>query len=239
MRGLVNALLSITALVWLSRLLVMREPVQEGWALQSMLAVAALLAGCWGAVHQYRHWAMPIRRLHELLPQIHRGEISIDRLSEIENGPRTIVPHIQELLRELSSQRSCIAELEIELRHRAATRTTALERTIGSLRQQATRDALTGLFNRRFLDQYLAQSVQRHVKEQKDLCLLMIDVDHFKLLNDTLGHAAGDRSAQIDRAAHPLGHPRGRRGFRWGGDEFVILLPGGSSPKPASRWPTG
>jgi diguanylate cyclase (GGDEF)-like protein len=64
------------------------------------------------------------------------------------------------------------------------------------------------------------------VKENKDLCVLMIDVDNFKPLNDTLGHAAGDdllrAIGQLIRSAI-----RGEDvGFRVGGDEFVVLLPG-------------
>ena len=96
------------------------------------------------------------------------------------------------------------------------------------VRHQATRDPLTGLFNRRFLDQYLPQAVQRHRadKGRGDLCLMMLDVDHFKVLNDTLGHAAGDEFlkavGQLIRSSI-----RGEdAAFRCGGDEFVIVLPG-------------
>ncbi len=220
-----SILLSATALAWLGRLLVVRDPVQGAWTLQVMLAVAAFLAGCWGAADRYRTWTIPTRRLLDLLPRVHRGESPIEQLLEIDGGPRVLVPMIQEILRELRQQRTVIAELEAEMRQRVANRTDALERTIGSLRQQATRDALTGLFNRRFLDQYLNQCVQRHVKDRKNLCVLMIDVDHFKLLNDTLGHAAGDdllkAIGQLIRSAI-----RGEDvGFRCGGDEFVVLLP--------------
>jgi diguanylate cyclase (GGDEF)-like protein len=224
-----SILLSATALAWLGRLLVTRDPVQGVWALQVMMSLAAFLAGCWGAVHRYRTWTLPMRKLQTLLGQASRGEISIDELSEITGGPRAIVPQIQELLRELRNQHGVLAELEIEMRQRVASRTDALERTIGSLRQQATRDSLTGLFNRRFLEQYLQQCVQRHLKEAKDMCLLMIDVDNFKILNDTLGHAAGDdllkAVGQLIRSAI-----RGEDvGFRCGGDEFVVLLPHSST----------
>jgi diguanylate cyclase (GGDEF)-like protein len=218
--------LSILSMAWLVRLLVVRDPVQGAWALQVILAVAAFMAGCWGAVHRYRVWTLPMRELLELLPRAQRGEIPIEQLSDVQGGPQPLVPLLQDMLRELRAQRGAIAELEMEMRQRVASRTDALERTIGSLRQQATRDALTGLFNRRFLDQYLTQCVQRHIKERKDLCVLMVDVDHFKLLNDTLGHAAGDdllkAIGQLIRSAI-----RGEDvGFRCGGDEFVVLLPG-------------
>jgi diguanylate cyclase (GGDEF)-like protein len=227
-RQFLSILLSLTALAWLTRMLLRPEPLHHAWAIQAMIAVLAMLAGCWGIIHCYRVWMTPARELQLLLPRVHRGEAPIEQLNEIEGGPRILVPAIQELLRELSSQRAVIAELEIEMRRRAANHTTAIERTIGSLRHQATRDPLTGLFNRRFLDQYLTQSVQRHCKEQKDLCLLMIDVDHFKAVNDTLGHAAGDHLLRsiggLIRATI-----RGEDvGFRYGGDEFVVLMPGGT-----------
>lgn len=220
-----SILLSATALAWLARLLVVRDPVYGAWTLEVMLAIAAMMAGCWGVVHRYRTWTVPMRSLQDLLAKAHAGEIPIEQLGEVEGGPRAIVPAIQELLREIRLQQAAIVSLEMEMRQRVANRTDALERTIGSLRQQATRDSLTGLFNRRFLDQYLDQSVQRHLKERKDLCLLMIDVDHFKVLNDTLGHAAGDdllkAIGQLIRSA-----ARGEDvGFRAGGDEFVVLLP--------------
>src|SRR6187200_1774560 len=99
---------------------------------------------------------------------------------------------LQDLLREIRQQRCEIATLKDEMRQRVAQRTDALERTIGTLRHQATRDPLTGLFNRRFLDQYLPQVVQRSTSQGMDVAVLMCDLDHFKLLNDTLGHAAGD-----------------------------------------------
>jgi diguanylate cyclase (GGDEF)-like protein len=170
-----------------------------------------------------------MRRLQTLLAAARDGDASIDALAEIDGGPRAIVPALQDMLRELRAQRAAIADLEGEMRTRVANRTDALERTIGTLRQQATRDPLTGLFNRRFLDEYLGQAVQKHRRQHKELCLLMIDVDHFKILNDTLGHAAGD---DLLRAIGQLIRStiRGEDvGFRCGGDEFVILLPGSNA----------
>lgn len=224
-RQIATVLLAITALVWLVRLMISRNAIEGAWGMQVMLATSAIMAASWGSIQRHRMWTLPAKRLLQLLPEVHRGEAHIEELSQITGGVRPLIPLIQDMLRELRAQRGAIAELELEMRQRVASRTDALERTIGSLRQQATRDALTGLFNRRFLDQYLAQCIQRHLKERKDLCLLMIDVDHFKLLNDTLGHAAGDdllkAIGQLIRSAI-----RGEDvGFRHGGDEFVILLP--------------
>ena len=215
-----------TGLLWLGRLLATAEPLGGAWAVQAGLTVAAVLAG--GAAAAGYRWRSfkNVRTLSEQLPRVQRGEAPIEQLSEIGGGLGPLVPAVQDLLRELRQQRAATAELELEIRQRVANRTDALERTIGTLRHQATRDALTGLFNRRFLDQYLPQCVQRHLKSNGELCLLMMDVDNFKVLNDTLGHAAGDdllrAIGQLIRSA-----ARGEDvAFRCGGDEFVVLLPG-------------
>jgi diguanylate cyclase (GGDEF)-like protein len=167
-----------------------------------------------------------MRRLRDLARAAQEGDVAIEELSEVRGGVGPLVPVVQSLLRELRQQQVVIAELNFEMQQKVASRTDALERVIGSLRHQATRDALTGLFNRRFLDQFLPQAVARARSLRTDLSVLMIDVDNFKVLNDTLGHAAGD---DLLRAIGQLirSTVRGEDvAFRCGGDEFVILLPG-------------
>jgi diguanylate cyclase (GGDEF)-like protein len=175
-------------------------------------------------------WARPARTLADLLAQVRAGDAAIEALSDIRGGLVDLVPVIQQVLHDTRQQKQALAELNDEIRQRVANRTDALERQIGSLRQQATRDSLTGLFNRRMLDAYLPQLLARCRTERLDLSLLMIDVDHFKPLNDTLGHGAGDnllrdiahiiRSSVRDQDA----------AFRIGGDEFAVLLPGAGDP---------
>lgn len=94
-----------------------------------------------------------------------------------------------------------------------------------TLRQQSIRDALTGLYNRRFLEESLDRELARLERRQQPLTVIMIDVDHFKNFNDTYGHEAGDvvlrdlgrvlrrQSRQSDIAC------------RYGGEEFTLLLP--------------
>jgi diguanylate cyclase (GGDEF)-like protein len=211
---------------WLIRVLVDRDPVRGAWTWQVMLSIAAILAAFWDVAHRRRFWTLPMQRLTHLTRQARDGEAPIDALTSVRGGVEPLIPLVQSLLRELRHQQTVIAELNVEMHQKVANRTDALERVIGSLRQQATRDALTGLFNRRFLDSFLPQAVARARATRSDLCLLMIDVDHFKTLNDTLGHAAGD---ELLKAIGQLVRStiRGEDvGFRCGGDEFVILLPG-------------
>ncbi len=104
--------------------------------------------------------------------------------------------------------------------------TTAREQV--RLERTARTDSLTGLLNRRALEMEVAREVSRHCRLREPFSALMLDIDHFKKLNDSLGHLAGDgalqsiariltlRARQIDVVA------------RLGGEEFVVILPGSS-----------
>jgi diguanylate cyclase (GGDEF)-like protein len=89
----------------------------------------------------------------------------------------------------------------------------------------AARDGLTGLFNRRELDERAAQRVALAQRHGRPFSCLLLDVDHFKQINDTYGHAAGDavlRSvAGMIRETSRISDVAGR----YGGEEFVLLLP--------------
>lgn len=94
------------------------------------------------------------------------------------------------------------------------------------LKEQTIRDPLTGLFNRRYMEEALALEVARSARSGAPLCVVMCDVDHFKRFNDEFGHDAGDLVLQA--VAAELGH-RFRDGdivCRYGGEEFTIIAPG-------------
>ncbi|PRE69585.1 diguanylate cyclase response regulator [Burkholderia multivorans] len=98
------------------------------------------------------------------------------------------------------------------------------------LRRLMHSDGLTGLSNRRYLDEYLAAEWRRGTRERAELSLLMIDVDHFKLYNDTYGHVAGDQVLrQVAATIAQCLRPSGDLAARFGGEEFAVVMPGTSA----------
>jgi diguanylate cyclase (GGDEF)-like protein/PAS domain S-box-containing protein len=94
-----------------------------------------------------------------------------------------------------------------------------------ALRTQSIRDALTGLYNRRYLEETLEREVRRAARAQQSLGVLMIDLDHFKNFNDTYGHEAGDAVLRETGASLSKGIRAEDFVCRFGGEEFVVILP--------------
>lgn len=190
-----------------------------------LLAILVLvLAG--GLTHELLYWRLPTLRFRKTLDLARRGAIPLEEVGVQRGGPAPLATPVQELLSEIKSLKQQIGELNLEMRQRVATRTDALERKLGVMKAKASRDALTGLSNRRSFDEELPAILDECRATRRDLVLMMIDVDYFKNLNDTLGHQAGDdllRSiGQIIRSTIRDTD----NAYRYGGDEFVVLLPG-------------
>ena len=94
-----------------------------------------------------------------------------------------------------------------------------------NLRQQTIRDALTGLYNRRFLEESLNREMARCKRSGSVFSLMMMDLDHFKRFNDTFGHDAGDSVLRSFAQALQENTREGDIICRFGGEEFVLLLP--------------
>jgi diguanylate cyclase (GGDEF)-like protein len=137
----------------------------------------------------------------------------------------------ERLLGRLLIWRDVTARKQVELALQEANqqlqaRVEEVESLQAQLREQSIRDALTGVFNRRYLDETLAREFKRAQREKKPLTVAIMDLDSFKSINDTFGHTAGDLALQ--RISEFLSvHIRASDILcRYGGEEFVIVMPG-------------
>jgi len=93
------------------------------------------------------------------------------------------------------------------------------------LREQAIRDVLTNLFNRRYLEETLERELSRAIRESYPLCVIMMDLDYFKDTNDTYGHEAGDVVLKTLAETVTKQSRHGDFVCRFGGEEFVLVMP--------------
>ncbi|HFQ13829.1 MAG TPA: diguanylate cyclase, partial [Gammaproteobacteria bacterium] len=101
----------------------------------------------------------------------------------------------------------------------------ALRRQLEEEREQSLRDALTGLANRRAYDQAIADELARFQRYGSVFVLAVWDVDHFKSINDTYGHAAGDKVLKIIAGLIARNTRQTDMVARYGGEEFVVIMP--------------
>jgi diguanylate cyclase (GGDEF)-like protein len=180
-----------------------------------------------------------------------------------EGDPELQCPHAEDpiaaglLCAPLAAQTETLGLLHVQVRRRAAGKARAalladrerLVKTLAeqvalalanirlraTLREQSSRDPLTGLFNRRYMEESLDREIRRAAREGYGLGILMADLDKFKELNDAFGHAAGDDALRrIGRflAAAVRGEDVA---CRFGGEEFVVILPKASLDDTRSR----
>nr|BAL57880.1 GGDEF family protein [uncultured beta proteobacterium] len=135
---------------------------------------------------------------------------TVERTQFMHHSSAQVSQAAQRIQQELLATRERVEKLEQELRE---------------LSQQTVSDPLTGLMNRRGLEHFWAREMARAQRHHLPLSLAMLDLDNFKKFNDTFGHLAGDRALQ-HLAAIAKRYLRPQDGIaRWGGEEFVIVLP--------------
>jgi diguanylate cyclase (GGDEF)-like protein len=131
---------------------------------------------------------------------------------------------VQEFVRRRTQR---YVEANRKLEARIGERTHELEEVNRKLAELATEDALTGVSNRRALENGLQREWYRCLDQRRPLSALMIDVDHFKKYNDTHGHLEGDVLLRsIAQKLASLHDPKRELLARYGGEEFALLLPG-------------
>ncbi|MCH8146570.1 MAG: GGDEF domain-containing protein [Planctomycetes bacterium] len=139
---------------------------------------------------------------------------------------QTIAAHIQNAAQRVQKCESEFRQAAYNIKQQLLRREARLDHKLRRAEDTALIDPLTGLRNRRFLDQELEPLVVSQRSRGKDLCGVMIDLDNFKLYNDSCGHQAGDELLKfvgelLSGSLRPEDHA-----IRVGGDEFLLLLPG-------------
>ena len=188
------------------------------------------------ALAAMRQWQALVQARAELASRAHYQATAL----------QTEVLLLQQKLDEKDAQRRATerARAELEATNRALRQKMDEVQTLQeALRQQATRDVLTGLFNRRHLNDALPALWARAQRDGKPLAAVIIDLDHFKRVNDEGGHDAGDRLLAAFGRLLTANLRKSDVACRYGGEEFCVLMPdtdaGGARRKIAAllkRW---
>lgn len=207
----------------------MQIALQPVIALRQQLLVLGLVAALLFAFVAYRlasRMSYPIERLVQAVRRVERREGEPDFPQERDVlEVAQLSQSIQSMTRSLLAKERELERVNASLEATVAQRTEALTRANEELARLATRDALTGLYNRRRFDERLDECFQTFRRTSRPFALLSIDADHFKRVNDTHGHPAGDEV--LRQLAQLLSEQVRAADFvaRYGGEEFVVLLP--------------
>lgn len=150
---------------------------------------------------------------------------SSDEIGELSEAFDSMRKDLKSTLDELTDTQKELKNLNQSLEKKVSDRTLELAQKNKELELLSITDRLTGLYNRRYLDQQLTGELSRSKRTGQSFGIVLMDVDHFKMINDTYGHQEGDRVLQ---EVGTILHKWTRRTdivSRWGGEEFMIVCP--------------
>jgi diguanylate cyclase len=130
---------------------------------------------------------------------------------------------------------SVLAMLLAGIREKLKRKRQELREALACIEELAARDALTGLYNRRRGEELLSQALARQARDGLPLSLLLLDLDHFKRINDEHGHAVGDAVLRHFARTTEDALRSTDQAVRWGGEEFLLLLQGADADVPLQR----
>lgn len=201
-------------------------PAASAAALAGSLMLLALAgAGVSLAWFQYAI-ALPIRRFSRTLANVHTGLSEAARAERPLSELAEVVRLVESTREELRQWRGEATQLRHSLAARVDAQTRHAQQAARQAEQQADTDTLTRLENRRAFDRDLSGIYERQQRLNRELAVVVLDVDQFKQLNDTHGHQAGDDLLSfLGDLLRATIRKNQDRAFRYGGDEFVLLLP--------------
>lgn len=156
----------------------------------------------------------PLRRLTQGADQVAAGDLGVDLPVKTDSEVGYLTQVFNHMVARLRRSREALDKANAELQEKNS-----------KLHQLSITDELTGLFNRKHLMETLAAEVTRSKRNEHTFALLVIDIDHFKLINDTYGHQKGD---EVLRLLADIFHETVRSCdyvARYGGEEFMVMLP--------------
>lgn len=177
-----------------------------------------------GVALYYRLVQLPVNRLLTAVQRAQQGELSQTIAASGVRELATLASAFNEMLKNLSWTHGELERSNENLERQVQERTSELERLRANAENQARTDTLTGLANRRAFRELAERALQHIGRSCKPLSLIMLDIDHFKRVNDTWGHPVGD---QVLKAVATVlaEHVRSNDiAARVGGEEFVVLL---------------
>jgi len=200
------------------------EAIQRILIAASLVAAFALLAVTWWSASLI---SRPLRQLSLLAKRVEQGDETVSlELDTHSVELRRLAKAVRGMASTLIQRRDALAEVNAGLEQRVRDRTAELERLNVELRSLARRDALTGLANRLAANERIREEYLRFKRSQTPYAVLLLDIDYFKRINDTFGHAEGD--TVLRHVGEVLRASVRETDFaaRFGGEEFLVILPG-------------